>query len=51
MDGIINCYAKEKIYKGSRLLFLDFEKAFDTIELPFIRRTLEYFGFGTGIIK
>ena len=49
MDSII-CYAKEKNIPGL-LLFLDFEKAFDTIEWPFIRKTLEFFGFGPGIIK
>ena len=49
MDSII-CYAKEKNIPGL-LLFLNFEKAFDTIEWPFIRKTLEFFGFGPGIIK
>ena len=49
MDSII-CSAKEKNIPGL-LLFLDFEKAFDTIEWPFIRKTLEFFGFGPGIIK
>ena len=33
------------------LLFLDFEKAFDTIEWPFIRKTSQYFGFGGSILK
>ena len=49
MDSIIR-YAKEKNIPGL-LLFLDFEKAFDTVEWPFIRKTLEYFGFGTGMMK
>ena len=44
MDSII-CYAKEKNTPGL-LLFLDFEKAFDTIEWPIIRKALEYFDFG-----
>ena len=46
IDSVI-CYAKEKNIPGL-LLFLDFEKAFDTIEWPFIRK---YFGFGASIIK
>ena len=33
------------------LLFLDFEKAFDTLEWPFIHKTLEHFGFGPTFIK
>ena len=46
----INCYARENNIPGL-LLFLDFEKAFDTIEWSFMRDTLKYFGFRTGIIK
>ena len=49
LESIIS-YVKEKNMPGL-LLFLDFEKAFDTIEWPFIRKTLHYFGFGTSIIK
>ena len=49
IDSII-CYARENNIPGL-LLFLDFEKAFDTIEWSFIRDTLKYFGFGTRIIK
>ena len=49
LDSVV-CYAKEKNIPGL-LLFLDFEKAFDTIEWPFIRKTLQYFGFGASIIK
>jgi len=34
------------------LIFVaDFEKAFDTIRLDFIFKTLEYFGFGAGVIN
>lgn len=33
------------------LLFVDFEKAFDTIEWSFVRQTLLRFGFGTSFIK
>ena len=49
IDSII-CYAKEKNIPGL-LYFLDFEKAFDTIEWPFIRKTFQYFGFGSSILK
>ena len=33
------------------LLFLDFEKAFDTLALPFIQKTLISFGFGPSIVQ
>ena len=33
------------------LLFVDFEKAFDTIEWSFVRKTLEHFGFGSSFIN
>ena len=33
------------------LLFLVFEKAFDTLEWAFIHKTLEYFDFGPSLIK
>ena len=33
------------------LLFLDFEKAFDTLEWPFIRKTVQYFGFGLSLLN
>ena len=32
-------------------MFLDFEKPFDTIEWPFIRKTFQHFGFGSSILK
>ena len=47
IDSVI-CYAKEENIPGL-LLFLDFEKAFDTIEWPFIRKTLQYFGLGATV--
>ena len=33
------------------LLFIDFEKAFDTIEWTFLRKTLEHFGFCSSFIN
>ena len=33
------------------LLFVDFEKAFDTIEWAFVEKTLHHFGFGSSLIK
>ena len=51
IDNVI-CYSKEKHIPGL-LLFLDFEKAFDTIsiEWPLIRKTIQHFGFGNSILK
>ena len=33
------------------LLFIDFEKAFETIEWTFLGKTLEHFGFGSSLIN
>jgi len=33
------------------LLFIDFEKAFDTIERTIVWKTLEHFGFGSSLIN
>ena len=33
------------------LLFIDFEKAFDTVEWSFVRKTLELFGFGSSLVN
>ena len=44
VDGIIK-HAAAKNLPGL-LLFLDFEKAFDTVEWPFIQKTLQHFNFG-----
>ena len=49
IDSIIK-YTKAKNIPGL-LLFLDFEKAFDTLEWYFIHRTLTYFGFGPQLLK
>ena len=48
IDCIIK-YASEKNIPGL-LLFIDFEKAFDLLEWPFIARTLQYFGFEPSLI-
>ena len=49
IDSVIN-YAATKNIPGL-LLFLDFEKAFDTLEWPFIQKTLVSFGFGPSIVQ
>ena len=49
IDSLIN-YAATKNIPGL-LLFLDFEKAFDTLEWPFIQKTLVSFGFGPSIVQ
>ena len=48
IDSLIN-FCAEKNTPGL-LLFLDFEKAFDTLEWPFIRKALQHFGFGQSLI-
>ena len=47
-DSLIN-FCAEKNTPGL-LLFLDFEKAFDTLEWPFIRKALQHLGFGQSLI-
>ena len=42
-------YASTKQIPGL-LLFIDFEKAFDIIEWPFIERTLKHFNFGASLV-
>ena len=49
IDSVIK-YTKAKNMPGL-LLFLDFEKAFDTLEWPFIRKTFEHFGFGPTLLN
>ena len=48
IDSIIK-YASSKNIPGL-LLFVDFKKAFDSLDWTFIIRTLENFGFGTSFI-
>ena len=47
IDGIINHTESNNI--PGLLLLLDFEKAFDTVEWPFIWKTLDSFNFGPSI--
>jgi len=49
IDCIIR-YAAENNIPGL-LLFIDFEKAFDSLEWSFIYESMRYFGFGPSIIK
>ena len=49
IDSIIK-YASENNTPGL-LLFVDFEKAFDSLEWSFIERTLQYFGFGPSLTR
>ena len=43
-------YTESKNIPGL-LLFVDFEKAFDTIEWAFVEKTVHHFGFGSSLIK
>ena len=47
IDSIIN-YAAEQYIPGL-LLFIDFEKAFNSLNWSFVNPTLEYFGFGPSL--
>ena len=49
IDSVIKYTAAKGI--PGLLLFLDFEKAFDTLEWSFIHKTLRYFGFGPQLVK
>ena len=49
IDGIIQ-YATQHNVPGL-LLFIDFEKAFDSLEWPFIFDTLRFFGFRPSLIN
>ena len=48
LDGIINYTDTEQI--SGLLLFVDFEKAFDSVEWSFIEKTLKYYNFGPSLI-
>ena len=47
IDSVIN-YASDQQIPGL-LLFIDFEKAFDSLEWAFVNRTLQYFNFGPSL--
>ena len=49
IDGLINFTAAKNI--PGLLLFLDFEKVFDTVEWTFLQKTLKHFNFGPSIIN
>ena len=48
VDSVIN-YANIKQIPGL-LLFIDFEKAFDSLEWSFIEKTLNYYNFGSSLV-
>ena len=48
LDSIINYTNTEQI--AGLLLFVDFEKAFDSVEWSFIEKTLKYYNFGPSLI-
>ena len=48
LDSIINYTDTEQI--PGLLLFVDFEKAFDSVEWSFIEKTLKYYNFGPSLI-
>ena len=49
LDSVIQYTANKNI--PGLLLFLDFEKAFDTLEWSFIKKSLQHFGFGPSLSK
>ena len=49
IESIINHTNMEQI--PGLLLFVDFEKAFDSIEWSFIEKTLRHFNFGTSLVS
>ena len=49
IDSVSNFTAAKNI--PGLLVFLDFEKGFDTVEWPFIQKTFQHFNFGPSIIS
>ena len=49
IDSVIKFAATKNI--PGLLLFLDFEKAFDTVEWAFIHKTLQHFNFGPSLVN
>ena len=49
LDSVIQYTANKNI--PGLLLFLDFEKAFDTLEWSFTKKSLQHFGFGPSLSK
>ena len=49
INGVINLAAAKNI--PGLLLFLDFEKAFDSLNWSFIQRTFKHFNFGSSMIN
>ena len=47
LDSVIKYTANKNV--PGLLLFLDFQKAFDTLEWSFINKTLQHFGFGSSL--
>ena len=50
---LIDCVIRYTAAKNipGLLLFLDFEKEFDTLEWTFIQKPLKYFGYGPQLLK
>lgn len=49
IDGVIKFAANKNI--PGLLLFLDFEKAFGTVEWAFIHKALQHFNFGPSLVN
>ena len=49
INNVISYTESKNIFR--LLLFVGFEKAFDTIEWAFVEQTLNHFGFGSSLIK